>query len=300
MEFVTAVAFLAIASAITCALPGTFLVLRHQSMLVEAMSHTVLPGIVIGVIISGSTYSLIMIVTATVMGILVVLGAHWIQQTGLVVGDANQGLVFPVLFAIGVLILSTTLSSVHISEDTVLSGDINLMALEPERLIVGGLDIGPRMAWLLLSVFATGAVLMTAAYPVLKISTFDPVLAESMGLPVQVVDYALMLWTSLTVVVAFNTVGAILVVALMIVPPATALLVARSLPQMIAFSLGLAAITALIGFYIALVFDLGTASTMACFNGLVFLAFFVFLKRKRQAVIDEPHHHAKGITVHAH
>lgn len=300
MDFVVAVALLAIVSAITCALPGAFLVLRHQSMLVEAMSHTVLPGIVIGVIISGNTYSPLMIITATLMGILVVLGAHWIQKTGLVVGDANQGLIFPVLFAIGVLILSTTLAEVHISEDTVLAGDINLMALDSERLFVGGIDIGPRMMWLLLSVFITGSVLMALAYPVLKISTFDPVLAKSMGLPVRIVDFALMMWTSLTVVVAFGTVGAILVVALMIVPPATALLVSKTLPQMIAISIGLAAITAFIGFYIALLFDLGTASTMAAFNGLVFLAFFVFLKRKRQPVIDAPHHEPKGIGVHAH
>lgn len=300
MDFVVAVALLAIVCAITCALPGTFLVLRHQSMLVEAMSHTVLPGIVIGVIISGSTYSPIMIFTATAMGILVVIGAHWIQKTGLVVGDANQGLVFPVLFAIGVLILSTTLAEVHISEDTVLTGDINLMALDAERLIFMGLDIGPRMMWIMLSVFITGLIMMIVAYPVLKISTFDPVLAKSMGLPVRIVDYVLMVWTSLTVVVAFNTVGAILVVALMIVPPATALLVARTLPHMIMISLGLAAITAYVGFYIALVFDLGTASTMSTFNGLVFLAFFIFLKRKRQPVIDAPHHEPKGIGVHAH
>lgn len=300
MDFVTSVALLAIVSAITCALPGTFLVLRHQSMLVEAMSHTVLPGIVIGVIISGSTYSPIMIFTATAMGILVVIGAHWLQHSGLVVGDANQGLVFPVLFAIGVLIMSTTLSEVHISEDTVLTGDINLMALETEHIIFAGLDIGPRMMWILLSVFVAGAIMMLVAYPVLKISTFDPVLAASMGLPIKVVDYVLMVWTSLTVVVAFNTVGAILVVALMIVPPATALLVAKTLPHMIAWSLGLAAVTAYLGFYIALIFDLGTASTMATFNGLVFLAFFIFLKRKRQPVIDAPHHEPKGIGVHAH
>ncbi|WP_336249949.1 metal ABC transporter permease [Stomatohabitans albus] len=300
MGFITAVALLAIVSGLTCALPGTFLVLRHQSMLVEAMSHTVLPGIVIGVLISGSTYSPIMIVTATSMGIIVVLGAHWIQKTGLVVGDANQGLIFPVLFAIGVLILSTTLSQVHISEETVLAGDINLMALEPERIILNGIDIGPRMMWIMLSVFLSGAALMAIAYPVLKISTFDPVLAESMGLPVKIVDFVLMIWTSLTVVVAFNTVGAILVVALMIVPPATALLVAKTLPHMLAISLGLASITALIGFYIALQFDLGTASTMATFNGIVFLAFFIFLKRRRQNVIDEGHHEPKGMAVHAH
>lgn len=300
MPFILAVALLAIVSALTCALPGTFLVLRHQSMLVEAMSHTVLPGIVIGVLISGNTYSPLMIFTATGMGILVVLGAHWIQQTGLVVGDANQGLIFPVLFAIGVLILSTTLSQVHIGEDTVLSGDINLMALESERIIFAGMDIGPRMMWIMLSVFISGGFLMMLAYPVLKISTFDPVLAQSMGLPVKIVDFVLMMWTSLTVVVAFNTVGAILVVALMIVPPATALLVAKTLPQMIAISLSLAATTAVIGFYLAWHFDMGTASTMATFNGLVFLGFFLFLKRKRQPIIEEHHHKPAGIAVHAH
>lgn len=300
MSFVFAVGLLAFVSALTCALPGAFLVLRHQSMLVEAMSHTVLPGIVIGVLISGSTYSPIMIFTATAMGILVVIGAHAIQHTGLVAGDANQGLVFPVLFAIGVIIMSTTLKKVHISEDTVLNGDINLMALETERIIMNGLDLGPRMMWILLAVLLVGIILMFAAYPVLKISTFDPVLAESMGLPVRVVDYALMIWTSLTVVVAFNTVGAILVVALMIVPPATALLVARSLPQLIAITMTLAGATAVIGFYIAFTFDLGTASTMATFNGLVFLAFFLVLKRKRLPVMDTPHHEPKGIAVHAH
>ena len=275
MSFLTAVALLAVITAVTCALPGTFLVLRHQSMLVDAMSHAVLPGIVIGALISGQTSSPIMIVIAAAMGMVVVLGAEKLRNTGLITGDANQGLIFPALFAIGVILLSTVLKSVHICQDTVLTGDINLMALEPERLISMGFDFGPRTMWALLGVFALNAAYIWWAYRPLKLATFDPLLARSMGFPVRAVEYGLMLLVSITVVVAFQTAGAILVVALMVVPPATALLLARSLPQMIALNMLFAVGAALLGFWVAFQFDLATSSMMAVVDGLVFVAVLV-------------------------
>lgn len=275
MSFLTAVALLAVITAVTCALPGTFLVLRHQSMLVDAMSHAVLPGIVIGALISGQTSSPIMIVIAAAMGMVVVLGAEKLRNTGLITGDANQGLIFPALFAIGVILLSTVLKSVHICQDTVLTGDINLMALEPERLISMGFDFGPRTMWALLGVFALNAAYIWWAYRPLKLATFDPLLARSMGFPVRAVEYGLMLLVSITVVVAFQTAGAILVVALMVVPPATALLLARSLPQMIVLNMLFAVGSALLGFWVALQFDLATSSMMAVVDGLVFVAVLV-------------------------
>ncbi|MDO5729176.1 MAG: metal ABC transporter permease [Actinomycetaceae bacterium] len=275
MSFIAAVALLAVVTAITCALPGVFVVLRHQSMLVDAMSHAVLPGIVIGALISGTTHSPIMIVAAALMGLLVVIGAEKLRNTGLITGDANQGLIFPALFAIGVLLLSTVLKSVHICQDTVLTGDLNLMALEPERIIRGTLDFGPRTMWYLLAVFAINALYIALTYRVLKLAAFDPMLAKTMGFPVRAVEYGLMLLVSVTVVVAFETAGAILVIALMIVPPATALLLSRTLPQMIAFTLVIAAASALTGFYVALYFDLATSAMMAVVDGLIFLIVFV-------------------------
>ncbi|MDO5721312.1 MAG: metal ABC transporter permease [Actinomycetaceae bacterium] len=275
MSFVGAVALLAVVTAVTCALPGTFLVLRHQSMLVDAMSHAVLPGIVIGALISGETSSPIMIVIAAAMGMVVVLGAEKLRNTGLITGDANQGLIFPALFALGVILLSTVLKSVHICQDTVLTGDINLMALEPERLIAMGFDFGPRTMWVLLGVMALNATYIWWAYRPLKLATFDPLLAKSMGFPVRAVEYGLMLLVSITVVVAFQTAGAILVVALMVVPPATALLLARNLPQMMALNLVLAVFSALLGFWVALKFDLATSSMMAVVDGLVFFGVFL-------------------------
>ncbi|WP_366180819.1 metal ABC transporter permease [Actinomyces timonensis] len=274
MPFIVSVAVLAVTTALTCALPGTLLVLRRQAMLVEAMSHAVLPGIVIGAIISGSTRSPLMVVAASLMGLLVVLGAERLRASGLVTGDADQGLVFPALFAIGVLLLSTTLSQVHISEDTVLTGDLNLMALTPEHILVadGGIDLGPRMMWRLAGVFAITAAYIALCYPTLKISTFDPVSARTLGLPVRRTDLGLMTLVALTVVVAFDAAGAILVVALMTIPPATALLVSRSLFGAILMSLGIAAASALLGFWVALRWDLATSSTMAVVDALVFLA----------------------------
>ena len=153
MSFIVSVALLAVVTALTCSLPGTFLVLRHQAMLIDAMSHAVLPGIVVGALLSGSTHSPLMIVFASAMGMLVVVGAEKLRNTGLIAGDANQGLIFPVLLAVGIILLSTVLQNVHICEDTVLTGDINLMALEPEHIIAGSLDFGPRTMWMMLGVW---------------------------------------------------------------------------------------------------------------------------------------------------
>lgn len=279
MAFIVSVALLAVVTALTCSLPGTFLVLRHQAMLIDAMSHAVLPGIVVGALLSGSTHSPLMIVFASAMGMLVVIGAEKLRNTGLIAGDANQGLIFPVLLAVGIILLSTVLQNVHICEDTVLTGDINLMALEPEHIIAGSLDFGPRTMWMMLGVFALNSLYIGVTFRVLKLATFDPLLVRTMGFPVRLVEYGLMLLVSMTVVVAFDTAGAILVVALMVVPPATALLVARTLPQMILLSMGIAVGTALVGFWIALEFDLATSAMMAVVDGVVFLVVFVATKR---------------------
>lgn len=293
MEFVVAVALLSVVTSITCALPGTFLVLRHQSMLVDAMSHAVLPGIVIGALWSGTTHSPAMIIAAAAMGLIVVLGAEKLKQTGLIAGDANQGLIFPVLFAIGVILLSTVLKQVHICQDTVLTGDLNLMALAPEHVLIGSYDIGPRTMWQLLVVLVMNAIYIALTYRVLKLATFDPLLAQTMGFPVRAVEYGLMILVSITVVVAFNTAGAILVVALMIVPPATALLVTKTLPRMIVATVVIAAFSALIGFYIAYVFDLATSPMMAVVDGVIFLIVFVASRamasaRGRKSVTRQP------------
>lgn len=271
MSFIVSVMLLAVVTAVTCCLPGVFLVLRHQSMLVDAMSHAVLPGIVVGAILSGTTSSPVMAILAALMGMLVVLGADKLQRTGLITGDASQGLIFPVLFALGVLLLSTTLANVHICQDTVLTGDLNLMALTPEHIIIGGYDIGPRTMWYLIVVMALNASFIGVVYRVLKTSTFDRQFAVTIGFPVRVVELGLMLLVSLTVVVAFNAAGAVLVIALMIVPASAALLLTTSLRSTICATIAIAALSALAGFLIAWQLDLATSAAMAFVDGVIFL-----------------------------
>lgn len=287
MTFIISVLLLALTTSLTCALPGTFLVLRGQSMLVDALSHAVLPGIVIGAIVSGSTHSPLMTLIATVCGLIVVIGADRLKGSGLLAGDANQGAIYPALFALGVLLLSTRLSNVHICADTVLVGDLNLMALPTEHVALGGFDTGPRMMWILLGVAVVNAAFIAVTYRVLQASTFDRDFAVVSGMPVKIVDTVFMILVALTVVTAFNVAGAILVIALMVVPAATALLFSRSLPVMLASSLGVAAASAVGGFLIAWLGDVPTTPTMAFVDGLIFVAFMsvkeVRRRRERRA-----------------
>lgn len=271
MPLITSILLLAIVTAVTCSVPGIFLVLRHQSMLVDAMSHAVLPGIAIGALLSGSLNSPLLVVITTLMGLVVVIGAECLARTGLVTGDANQGLIFPVLFSIGVILLSTVLTEVHIDESTILAGNINLQALSVNHIVFGTIDIGPITMWKEIVVCAITAIVLFAMRRVLAVATFDPQLARTMGLPVRLTNGILMCLIALTVVVCFDAVGSILVVALMIAPPATALLMAKTLRRMVGWTIVVAVVSAIVGFELAKIWDLATSSMMSAVSGVVFL-----------------------------
>lgn len=285
MSFVVAALLLAITTSVTCGLPGVFLVLRRQSMLIDAMSHAVLPGIVLGALIAGSTYSPLMIIFAAAFGLVVVFGANYLQSTGLVSKDASQGVIFPLLFSGGVILLSTVLAHVHICEDTVLTGDLNLLALDTERLTFGNYDLGPRAMWMLLGVFAINLAFLLITYKVMQLVTFDRESAQVIGFPIRFVESCFMLLVALTIVVAFSTAGAILVIALMVTPAATAILLTNSLPRVIVLTIAISIFSAAFGFVIAWHFELATSAMMAFTDGALFLIALVTVnllhKRRR-------------------
>lgn len=272
MPLLMALVLLAVVVAVTCCLPGAFLVVRRQSMLVDALSHAVFPGIVVGAMLAGSTSSPLMVACAVGFGLMCVLGAEKFRRSGLVTTEASQGLVFPALFAVGIMVLSTQISGVHLSESTVLAGELNLMALPSDRLVISGLDVGPRTMWWLLLVLLIDAAFITVTYRTLTLGTFDPQLARVAGMASGLVDATLLVLVTLTVVVAFNAVGSILVIALMVVPAATARLLVRRFPAMLALAVVIAAATATLGLWTAYLADLATAPMMAFVDGAVFLA----------------------------
>ena len=270
MSFAVGVLLLAVVTAMACALPGVFVVVRGQAMLVDAISHAILPGIVVGFALTGDMQSPALVIGAALAGLLVVLGTEAIARTGLITGDAPQGLVFPALFSAGVLMVSASFGDIHLDTHAVLVGDLNLVAFE--QLEIAGREIGPKYLYVVLALLALNSVVIGGLYRRLVAATFDSEFARVAGLAPQRVGLALMFCVAVTVTGAFNAAGAILVVALVVVPAATARLVADRLPAMIAIALAVAGVGAISGFGLAYAVDAPTSAGMAVFYGLLFAA----------------------------
>lgn len=283
MSFILGTTLLAMVTALACALPGAFVVLRKNSMLVDAISHAVLPGIVVGYFFTHSLDSPLLIIGAALAGLVVVLGSEWLTRTGLLTGDAPQGLIFPALFSAGVIMVTMNFANVHLDTHAVLVGDLNLAAFH--QLTVNGTSLGPSYLYVMLAVLGVNIVFLTVFYPKLKVTTFDAQFASSLGVRTGLLNTAFMFLVSVTVTAAFHAAGAILVIALMIVPPATAYLLSKRLPVMLALTAVFALGGALAGFQIAYVFNAATSAGMAVFYGVVFCAVYVSVRavnRQRQ------------------
>lgn len=270
MGFLLSVSLLAAATALACCIPGTVLVLRRQAMMSDALAHAVLPGIAIAAVVAGaSPTSPVLVVGATLSGVAVMALTELLRRQSKFTEDGATGLVFPVFFSIGVILISTRLTSSTISEHSVLMGDLNLAAFK--HLKVAGHDLGPQEMWLVGAVGLFAAVVLFVFRRPLIISTFDPVFAHTIGISTRVLDYAIMTLVSLTVVVCFHAAGAVLVVALMIVPPAAALLVSRSLGSMVIITAVVAIAGSQLGFWAAYHLNAATAPMMAMVDGLLFI-----------------------------
>lgn len=280
MTFAMSVSLLALVVALTAAIPGVVLVLRRQAVLSDALSHAVLPGIAVGALWTTNPNSPILLIGATLSGVLVMALTEWVRGRKRVTEDSATGLIFPAFFAIGVILISTKFNRSSISEHTVLVGDLNISAMQ--HLVVGTIDFGPKSAWTIGAVgLFTLALLLVAKRP-LAISTFDPVFARTVGIRTRLINYLVMTMVSLTIVVVFDAAGAVLAVALMIVPAATALMIASSEGAMLLVTLVVAAASSQVGFWVAYRLDAATSPTMAFVDGLIFLAVWVIIRARRR------------------
>jgi manganese/zinc/iron transport system permease protein len=258
----------------SCGLIGAFLVLRRLALLGDAISHSVLLGIVVVFWLTHSRAPLLMAVGAGTVGILTVALVAWIQKTGLVKEDAAIGLVFPFLFAVGVFMVSRFPSTVHIDVDAVLYGEIAYTPLY--RLELFGRDLGTQAFWTMGIMLIANLAFVGFLYKELKLSTFDAGFAAAIGMSPIFLHYALMAMVSATTVVAFDAVGAVLVVALLIVPAATAQLLTRHLPTLLVLSTGIGAGASVAGYWLARTINGSIAGAIATTLGIAFLAAFLF------------------------
>jgi manganese/zinc/iron transport system permease protein len=259
--------------AVSCSLSGVFLVLRRLALMSDAISHTVLLGIVLAFFVTRDITSPFLILGAAAVGVATVALVETLRRTRLIQEDASIGLVFAALFSIAVILISRYAGSVHLDTDAVLLGEI---AFAPfRRFEWRGVDLGPQTLWVMGGVLALNVGFVTLLYKELKLSTFDPGLAAALGFSPVLLHYAFMTLVSITAVGAFDAVGSILVVALMIAPPATAYLLSDRLPVVLLLSVLTAAAAALLGFWAAWIVDASIAGCMATAAGVLFLLAFL-------------------------
>ena len=260
--------------AVTCALPGVFLILRRMALMSDAISHSILLGIVIAFFAVKPLSSPLLIIGAAVMGVITVSLTEMLVNTRKVKEDAAIGLVFPALFSIAVILISRYASKIHIDTDAVLLGEI---AFAPfERVVIGGIDIGPQALWVMGIILIVNITFIALFYKELKLGTFDAGLAASLGFAPALLHYGLMGIVSITAVGAFDIVGSILVVALIIAPPSAAYLLTDKLRNMLIISALIGIASAISGYWVARIFDASIAGSMATATGLIFIITLLF------------------------
>jgi len=253
----------------SCALLGAFLVLRKMSLLGDALSHAILPGIAIAFLLSGSRSILPMFLGASVCGLLTTILVEAFHRKWRVQEDASIGIVFTAFFAMGVVLITAFAGQVDLDQECVLYGEIAYVPWD--ILDFDGISLGPRAVWILGVVSVINLLFVLLFYKELKISSFDPSLAITMGINATAVHYLLMGAVSFTTVASFESVGAILVVAMMIVPGATAYLWSDRLSLVLILSVLFGVFSAPLGYMLAAIWDSSIAGAMVVAAGSFFV-----------------------------
>lgn len=265
-------------TAVACALPGVFLILRGMVLMSDAISHVVLLGIVIMFFVTGDLQSPLLILGAAATGLLTVALVEVLSQSGRVKRDAAIGIVFPVLFSVAIVMISREAGNVHLDTDSVLLGEL---AFAPfDRWDWNGRDMGPRSVWSMGGILIINLVLLLVFYKELKLATFDAALAASLGFAPVTIHYGLMAVVSVTVVQAFDAVGSILVVALMVAPGAAAYMVTERLSHMLIWAAVFAVAGAISGYWVSHWLDASIAGCIAVMLGVIFGTVLCFAPRR--------------------
>ncbi|GAB2676894.1 metal ABC transporter permease [Paenibacillus thermoaerophilus] len=256
-----------------CSLLGCFLILRKMVMIGDAISHAVLPGIVLAFLASGSRDSFGMLLGAAVIGLVTVFLIQTLQQSG-VQSDASIGVVFTAMFALGILLVTLFARQVDLDLDCVLYGEIVFVPYNELQLF--GYWVGPKAVWLVGFALGLSVLLIGLFYKQFKICAFDPALAAALGIPVALFHYMLMGLVSVTTVASFESVGAILVVGMLVIPAATAYLLTDRLGVMLALSVSVGIVSSTLGYGLSMWMDASIAGCMVVAAGALFIAAFLF------------------------
>lgn len=265
---------IAILIAISCSIVGTFLVLRKMSMMADAISHTVLLGIVIAFAFVGSLDSPILIIGAIITGVITSYLIDALVKTRKIKEDASTGIVFPLLFSIAIIIISLSFRGTHLDVDTVLLGRIENSSIE--QLNIFGINFGARKIYESLFVLLLNLTILLVFFKEFKIVSFDSAFSKVIGISPVVIHYIMMTQASITAVSAFDAVGSILVIALMVGPAISALLITKSLGRTITTAILISIFNSIVGYLFAIFYDVTISGSISVVTLSTFLIILFF------------------------
>jgi len=256
---------------------GNLLLLRKMSMMGDALSHAVLPGIVVAYMISGSRASIPLFAGAIIMGVLTTFLIQFFSSKGKMQSDAAMGTVFTFLFAVGVILVTKFAGEADIDADCVLHGELAFVPLQTSSFL--GLGV-PAPVWTLLGLLAVIQIIFWTGYKGWLITSFNPEYAQSVGIRTVIWHYSLMAATSVATVVSFESVGAILVIAFLVVPAATAYLLTDKLPLMTVIILIHGLISSTLGYFVSDALEASISGSIAVMSFVLFAGAFLWNKKK--------------------
>lgn len=262
-------------AAVNCSMVGSYLVLRKITMLADAITHAVLPGIVLAFLFTGSKSSLVVLLGAGSTGIIASILVAFLHKKVKLQSDASIGINFTWLFALGIVLISLFSKKIDLDPDCVLYGEVAYAPLNV-WYTSSGINMGPQALYILGFVLLLNCSFIVLGYKQLSITTFDPDFSTTIGIKTNLWHYLLMAATSFTSVASFEVAGAILVVALFVVPASIAYLVTHKLSHMLVFSSLIGIFTTIAGYFLAMWLNGSISGGMVTVAGCLFFATWLF------------------------
>ncbi|HTO16856.1 MAG TPA: metal ABC transporter permease [Edaphocola sp.] len=256
--------FVSLVLGVGCGIMGCFIIMRGLSLMGDAISHAVIPGVAISYILKINY-----LVGAVAFGVLAALGMGYIKENSKIKNDTAIGIVFSAFLALGILLITKIESPIDLNN--ILFGNVLTV------------KAGERLATYI--AVASILILILLFYKEMLLTTFDPIMAKVSGLPVKFINYMIMTMLTIITVVSLQTVGAILVVAMLITPAATAYLLTNQFKKMMWFSAIIGAVAAIIGLYFSVTYNLPSGVVIVLSAAVIF-TFVFFLSPKNGILIN--------------
>ena len=263
----------------TCGLVGCFVILRRMALVGDAISHSLLPGITIAFLLTHSRDTLPMMLGAVAAGVVTVALIEAIRYTSRIKPDAAIGIVFSSLFAVGVILISVFADEVDLDAECVLYGELGFIPLQ-DIAYFGEIVIGPEPVVRMAIIALIAIVLLFAFFKEMIVTSFDSGLAASLGINPTRYQYGLTLFLSIVIVSSFESVGVVLVIAMIIFPGATALMLTDRLPIALAISTVISGAYSLLGFHLATWLNASIAGGMTVIAGIAFGIVWAFAPQR--------------------